>query len=220
MKVPSRRYCMDIYERFCVPSPVRRHCLRVAQVGLVLVDHQANDSLFDREVVERGCLIHDAFKAATLAEMRPIPELDWSGPTERELRARDELRATYPALHETEIAARVVSDGYPEFSDLVRSIGSTGNPAYLSASLDVQVMHYADWRVQLTDVVSFDERLDYLGRTYATAWKERGPDWWSRMRQHEVDLEARIFQGLPFSPDDLCDWVPPEGAGLATIASR
>lgn len=219
MKIPTRADCLALYDEYAVPTPIRRHCRRVAQVALTISTRRSDASSVDHRLIERGCLVHDAFKAATLKELVAVPALGYTGPTELEKHQRDLLRDRFPNMHETLIAAEVLADQYPDFAAVVRLIGSTGNPAYVGAGFEVELIHYADWRVQFTEVVPFQQRLDYLGVTYASQWHDKGQDWWTSMLATELAIEQRIFSGVSFNSRELPQLVPDEALGLIPFDS-
>ncbi|WP_224653001.1 hypothetical protein [Pectobacterium versatile] len=202
MKIPSRQECYEIFDKYSVPSPIRRHCEKVTDVGGLLGKRLQEAGVeVDMNLLEAGCLLHDAFKAASLKSLEPRPEWGYA-PSEREIEIWSELRERYEGMHETLIVAEIFKDEYPEFSNFLKMIGSTGNPSYLLGGVELKVLHYADWRVQLVDIVSFDDRLAYLRETYRESWEKHGISWDERYDQ-EKRLEKEIFIHLDFGPDNL-----------------
>jgi hypothetical protein len=203
MRIPSNEYCEELFDRYAVPAPIRRHSEVVESVGRFLAESlDAADVPIDVELVTVGCKVHDAFKAASLEQLEPRPEWNYA-PSARELQVWRELRARYAGMHETLVAAEMFRPDFPEFADFVAKIGSTGNPTYLSERLELKVLHYADWRVQFDQLIGFDERLAYLRDAYKGQWIDKGASWWEETLAAEKDLEAEIFGPLDFSPDEL-----------------
>lgn len=205
MNLPSHEYINeDLYERYAVPSMIREHCERVRDVGMVIaLGVQATAREVDVELVDRICLVHDAMKAVTLPPLVENPDYDYV-PTEREIKVQAQLQERYPkGIHETLIVADILRPDFPEFSEHVANIGSTGNPTYLTEGIELKIAHYADWRVQHDRIVPFDERLQYLKDTYLSRHPEKGDDWWQNAVQDEKRLESEIFAGLSFTPDEL-----------------
>ena len=207
MKLPSNEYCNNLLNQYHVPSPIRKHCEVVTQVGVALANYllQAGVNI-DVAVVEAGCRVHDAFKAASLKELTPIPELNYI-PSQEEITIWKEMQERFQGIHETLIAAEILKDEYPEFAkEIVSQIGSTGNPCYLQGGIELKVMHYADWRVQLDKIISFDDRLAYLCETYKDSWTKSGISWEVRYEQEKL-IEKEIFEKLDFTPEDLINIV-------------
>ena len=202
-RVPSEDYCHALYDQYAVPETIQRHCRKVAEVGVFLAKKlKEAGTKVDAELVTAGCLIHDAFKTASLEKLEPRPEWGYT-PSERELEVWRELRARFAGMHETLVAAEMLRGEFPEFADFVSKIGSTGNPTYLTERIELKVLHYADWRVQFDQIISFDDRLEYLRETYKHKWIDKGEGWWDQKLQEEKDLERELFQHLNFSPDEL-----------------
>jgi len=203
MKLPSKAYCQDLLERYAVPEPIRRHCAKVTEVGVFLAQKLAEAGVdVDVELVAIGCSLHDAFKAASLEKLEPRPEWGYT-PSQQELEVWRELRKKYTGMHETLVAADVLRAEFPDFADFVSKIGSTGNPCYLVECIELKILHYADWRVQFDEVVSFDDRLDYLRDAYKDKWIAKGEGWWEQKLDEEKSLEREIFDTLSFTPDEL-----------------
>ena len=204
MKIPSITQCYDIFDSYLVPAPIRNHCEQVTKVGMLLGNELKRAGVeINLPLLEAGCLLHDAFKAASLKSLDPKPEWGYY-PSEAETVLWADLRERYQGIHETLIVADVFKETFPDFSQFLAMIGSTGNPCYLEGGIELKVLHYADWRVQFVDIVSFDDRLAYLCETYRESWEKHGVSWDKRYQQ-EKHLEAEIFTHLSFSPNALKD---------------
>ena len=219
MKIPSREYCDALVEKYAVPAPIRRHCAVVERVGEQIARDLVDAGVpVDVELVVVGCRLHDAFKAASLRELIARPEWGYQ-PSERELQVWAELREQFTGVHETIVAAQILAGEFPEFSEFVAKIGSTGNPTYLTERLELKILHYADWRVQFEEIIDFDDRLEYLRDTYRHEWIDKGATWWEDALAAEKELEAEIFEDLDYSPGELTDRLrrtSPAGYSLAT----
>lgn len=204
MELPSPEYIRtELYDRYAVPSTIRQHCEKVRDVGEVLATglHRAGVQI-DVPLVDSGCLVHDAMKAVTLPTLIANSDMGYV-PSAREIEVQTELKRRYPGLHETLITADLLKAPFPEFSEFVAQIGSTGNPTYLEGGIELKVIHYADWRVQFDRIVPFRDRLQYLKDTYLVRQPEKGDAWWKAAVEKELQLEDEIFRHLPFRPDDL-----------------
>ena len=208
MRLPSAEYIeANIYEKYAVPTTIQGHCEKVRDVGTTLAKGLQNDGVqISPLMVDRLSLVHDAMKVVSLPTLVTNPDFRYV-PSARELEAQTQLKERYLGMHETLIIADILRTDFPEFSEVVANIGSTGNPTYLNGSIELKVAHYADWRVQYTDIVPFSDRLDYLKRTYLTKQPEKGDAWWEEAVQKELALEREIFSHLPYKPEDLASIV-------------
>ncbi|MDD5750973.1 MAG: hypothetical protein PHS73_00445 [Candidatus Peribacteraceae bacterium] len=212
MKIPSEDFCRDLFDRYAVPDTIRRHCDKVAEVGTFLAKKYRDTGVeIDVELVTIGCRLHDAFKAASLPKLEARPEWGYT-PSEREIQVWRELRSRFTGMHETLVAAEMLRDEFPEFADFVSKIGSTGNPTYMTNRVELKILHYADWRVQFDQIISFDARLDYLREAYKHKWIDKGEGWWEQKLQEEKILERELFRHLPFAPDELAVAMAAEGS--------
>lgn len=202
MKLPTINYCEKLYEIYAVPAPIRKHCLAVTEVGVFITDKLIENGVnVDRNLVAVGCMLHDAFKAVSLEQLVARPEWNYV-PSSRELEVWRQLREQFTGIHETIIASDILKPEFEEFSVFLKNIGSTGNPCYLYGGIELHIVHYADWRVQFDEIISFNDRLEYLKKTYKDSWEKIGISWDNRLRD-EKNLENEIFNNLNFEPDDL-----------------
>lgn len=207
MKLPSPEYIKMLFNKYQVPTPISNHCHAVTNVGIFLAERLVNACVkVDIALVEAGCLIHDAFKAATFEKLLPYPKDNYI-PTDSEIIIWQNLYKQFlnkdnKPLHETLIASQVLKKEYPEFAKFVAQIGSTGNPSYLNGGIELKIIHYADWRVDLDKIVSFDDRLKYLVARYKDSWKKIGISWEEWYAKEKL-LEKEIFDNLDFSPNEL-----------------
>jgi hypothetical protein len=207
MNTPDSAYVQALFEDYAVPAPIRRHCEAVATVGGFLAQQLRHvGAPVDAELVAAGCLLHDAFKAATLEVLDARPEWGYQ-PSERELVAWRDLRKRFATVHETVIAARILRVDFPEFAGFLARVGSIANPMYRSGRLELKLLHYADWRVQFDQVVDLEERLAYLREKYTDDRADSSAEAWATTVKAEKELEADIFAWLPFEPSALSQQV-------------
>ena len=204
LELPSRTYIrQELYDKYAVPPNIIRHCEKVTDVSMVLGRGLKNVGVdINLDLLERLSMVHDSMKAVSLPPLVPNPDLEYT-PTDREISVQSRMKEKYEGMHETLIAADVLRPEFPEFSEYVANIGSTGNPTYLNGGIELKVSHYADWRVQLDQIVPFGDRLNYLQRTYLIKQPDKGDEWWQAAVRDERALEHEIFDHLPFQPDDL-----------------
>jgi hypothetical protein len=157
-------------------------------------------------------------KAATIRELDPdryaFSPLD--GTKQRRLDALhrlheslqylfSELRDYVPAFgktaHEIDVTRILAGHSFPFLNYHLAHIGGTKEPAYFDASIEVQISHYADWRLQGTTLVPLTKRLDYLFSTYASSMPEHD-------RNNRVDCERRLEAAILEKADTRLDFNP------------
>lgn len=204
MIAPSFEFLHQLFIEYAVPKPIYDHCRIVQKVGRFIGELMQNDgAAVNLDRLEKICLIHDAFKAVALPDLDPRPALDYPGATEDELRAWNYLKQKYGGMHETQAAAEILRDAYPEFAEQVERLGQIDSGNLLQQSLELQIAYYADRRVVYTRIVSLRERLDYLANK-KNGGASRESDEENNLENHPLfQLEDQIFRRLPFSPGEL-----------------
>lgn len=155
---------------------IREHSILVARVAALLVENIRQQGVaLSMERAVAGALLHDIGKTACLD-------------TEEDHAERG--REICLALGMAEIAEIVAQHV------LLRNTGST------TFFTEEEVVYYADKRVNHDQVVSLEERLAYIIERYGR----------NNARRHQAillnfarckALEARIFAGLPFGPEEV-----------------
>jgi uncharacterized protein len=175
MIIPTRSQCMDLIEQVRMPEHIKKHSFVVARIAVYLGSLLNQNSLrLNLELLEAGALLHDIAKARTLST------------GER---------------HE-EVGSRMVEDwGYALLSAIVKE----------HVVLDVSVLHgpitesllvnYSDKRVKHDQVVPLQDRFSDLISRYAKTKEHR--DWLQEKSDLYIRLEAKIFEHLAISPNDL-----------------
>ena len=167
---------------------IRRHSVMVARVALQLVEGLAQNAktepcIPDRALITAGALLHDIAKT---------PCLQTGG---------DHARAG------AEICERL---GYPEIARIVeehvllRDHDSARRKQGMFTAREV--IYYADKRVRHEEIVSLEDRLEYILERYGAGKLEIE----RRIRENFarcVQLEYFLFSFLPFSPEQLAQLV-------------
>ncbi|MBN2438329.1 MAG: HDIG domain-containing protein [Deltaproteobacteria bacterium] len=149
------------------------HSRQVCRVSLLIVDHLQPDGL-NRELIRAAALLHDITKTRSFKTL--------------------EDHAETGAQLLTEI-------GYPEVGRIVGQHVRLDRYFTSESPTEEEIVNYADKRVLHDRIVPLSERMGYILEKYG-----REPD---RKRailllwEKTEALEARLFTGLPFEPDDI-----------------
>jgi uncharacterized protein len=170
-------------EEYRMLPNIRRHSVVVAQVAWLLVEGFRENGVpplvLDRELVVAGALLHDIAKTPCLQT------------------GCDHARAG------AEICARL---GYPEIACIVEEHVLLRDHDDLRRQQGIftarEIIYYADKRVRHEEIVSLDDRLEYILERYSAGV----PDIERRIRENFarcVQLESSLFKFLPFTPEQL-----------------
>ena len=155
------------------------HSIRVCQVAVCIVEHLNHQSgQPNLELVTAAALLHDITKTRSF-ETR-------------------ENHAVTGALLLTDL-------GYAEVADIVRQHVRLDFYSASDSIMEAEVVNYADKRVLHDRVVELKERKDYIFRKYG-----KTPEHRKRLKilwQETENLENRLFQHLPFQPEELPDYI-------------
>ncbi len=175
MAIPDEETCMALMAKYLTPGHIIRHSIQVWSVAAVIARAMAHRNIvLDMDLLRAGCLLHDIGKYPCILE----------GGMYHDLKGKEMLEA----------------EGYPEVADIV------GRHVILAERAnepigEAHVLYYADKRVVHDEVVTLEERFDYLFRTYA-----KTPKAGARLNEMKADtmrLEERIFEMLDFDADHL-----------------
>lgn len=182
MRVPSKNECFQLICQMDMMDHIVAHSLRVCQVALALADCLAESNIkLNRELVLAGALLHDITKTRSFITRENHAETGGF--------LIDDLG--YPAVGSI-VRQHVKLDDYPE-------------EAFFS---EAEIVNYADKRVLHDQVVSLDRRMRYIVERYCrrAADKRRVAWLWNKTRE----LEAQIFERLPFGAAELSRYMPAE----------
>jgi uncharacterized protein len=183
-RLPSIDECLEFHNRFEMLDNIRAHSFVVARVAESLVEglHRTGKSkgtLPEMEEVIVGALLHDIAKT---------------------------LCITTDCRH-AEIGRQIcVELGYPELSEIVAEhvvLKTFKADLYAQGIFGAKEMvFYADKRVRHDEVVSLDDRLEYILDRYG----DNNPDKERLIRQNFIqtqDFERYLFSYLDFQPDEI-----------------
>ena len=159
-----------------VPEHIVAHCIQVCRVAMLLVDHlKVSEKGLNRPLIEAAALLHDIMKMKSLEGVK-----GW----------HDQTGASY-----------VEELGYPEVANLVRQHVRLDEYFASDSISDAEIVNYSDKRVLHDKVVPLEERGNYIIERYAVTEeiRKRVQTFWKKTE----DLEKRLFDRLPFPPEEL-----------------
>ena len=178
IKIPSEAECRRLVAGMGMLENIVAHSRQVCRVSLLIVDHLKPDHLkpdgLDRDLIRAAALLHDITKTRSFQTL--------------------EDHAETGAQLLTEI-------GYPEVGRIVGQHVRLDRYFASVVPTEAEVVNYADKRVLHDRIVPLGERMGYILEKYG-----REPE---RKRailllwEKTEALEARLFAGLPFAPDDI-----------------
>jgi len=205
MKLPSYEEGIALFRQYSVPTNIQAHCEKVCEIATELAEKlKAKGVPIDVELTRIGALFHDWMKAATLENFDVLKKFGHT-PTPEEIKAWKELRERFKGKRECEIAYELLKDTYPELAKLlIAEENSTwyGQPL-APRSWEVKVIHYSDWRVYGTKVVTLAHRIDDLFKRYNKVIMEKGIEKWKSAEEAEFKHEKEICETAGITPEDI-----------------
>lgn len=196
---PSYEECLNYFEEYCVPQNIRAHCFAVARLShFIATELQKQGKDIDPKLSLSLGLCHDLFKAAALEELKPLPGHDVTY-SEKELAMHAELRGKYAGKYEGEIFGLELGSKFPKFAKLLCSLS---DPENNQKSLQQQIIHYSDFRMEQETIVQLSDRLNALENRYSDKSEEANIHW-KISRKVAFGDEESIFQNLNFPPEEL-----------------
>jgi putative nucleotidyltransferase with HDIG domain len=175
MRIPSKTECYQLIHEMDMMDHIVAHSLLVCQVATFLVDRmEIPGKHLNRDMVQASALLHDITKT-------------------RSFKTKEDHART-GALLLTEM-------GYPEVGYIIGQHVRLDHYFASETPVEAEIVNYADKRVLHDKVVSLKERMTYILEKYVKTpeHRERFCRLWERTRQ----LEDRIFNCLPLSPEEL-----------------
>lgn len=163
------------------------HSLQVCLAATFLVDQLRESGVkLDRELVQASALLHDITKTRSLKTGE---------------------------IHALTGAELMDAMGYPNVAYIVGHHVILDVTVASDAPVEVEIVNYADKRVLHDQVVSLQERMDYILVRYAKHLgdRDRVAQSWSKTKA----LEKKLFVFLPFSPGDLGRLLGPDSLSAA-----
>ena len=175
MQIPTLEQCYHLMCDMKMMDHIVAHSMQVCRVATFLTDHlREQQNHLNFNLIRAAALLHDITKTRSF------------NTDENHALTGDQF---------------LTDRGYPEIGDLVRQ--HVVMDAYRTGKIlrEVEIINYADKRVLHDKIVSLDKRLEYILERYAQnpADRERIDLLWHKTKR----LEDRIFDDLPFTPEDL-----------------
>jgi len=202
MKLPTREEAESYFETYNVPENIMLHCFTVNKVALFLAEKlKAKGEHIDIDIVDRLSLLHDIFKAIVIHNLKKDQRFK-STPTKEQIRYWETMKKKYPRMHETQVFCVIFENDYHDFCKLMQNYGK--HDIFTSEkSREEQIVHYADWRVFVDDIIPLQKRVDDLFIRYNDKIMKKGKDIWDKRIADEFATEASIFAKLDILPEDL-----------------
>jgi len=206
MKIPTKQECLGLFKEYKVPSNILLHTKKVAEVALFLGKELRKKGIdVNLELVSSGALVHDLMKAVSLDKLEPSKKYKLKEVTREQLEMWKELRKKHAGKHEIEVTHEVLKDDFPEFAEFILKIGSIKDvPA--EESWEEKLIHYADWRVFVDDIVPLKERLDDLYKRYNHKFNENQIKNWDNKIKHQFECEKEILGLAGVKAEELGDY--------------
>jgi len=201
MKLPTLPHCQELFEKYKVPGTVKEHCKTVHHVAVFLAQELMKKNYpLNIEIIKPFSLLHDFMKAVVL-ERLDNPPYNYQ-PTAAEVSMHQQLRKQYPQMSETKVAYLILKEQYPEFAQLFVELDELTHNPQAKVHEETRFIHYIDWRVLGNKVVPLSERLDYIYTRYGHWIRKKNIDW-EATKQEQYEFERKIFNYLPFEPEEL-----------------
>ena len=203
MKIPSKEECLKLFDRYKVPDNILLHSKKVKEVSLFLAEKLIEKGAeIDLELVESGALLHDLMKAVVLEKLAVDEKFKLKEVTREQIEMWQELKKKYAGKHETEATYDILKDDYPEFAIFIRDIGVIRDNLE-NVSWEEKIVHYADWRVFVDDIVSLQERLEDLHNRYHGKSTKDQEITWDAKSKVQFTSEKEIFDMIGMKPEEL-----------------
>ena len=180
MNVPSKRECFRLIREMEMMDHIIDHSVMVSNVSVFLC--RSLQKFFpdlDLALVSSAALLHDITKTRSF---------------------------TTHEIHSQTGCQMVTEIGYPEVGNIIRQHVLLDMYAPESPVTVEEIVNYSDKRVLHDQVVSLTRRLEYIQTRYArTKELKKQLDY---MWKNTVDLEAKLFDPLDITPDQLSDSMP------------
>ncbi|MCL7488333.1 MAG: HD domain-containing protein [Desulfobulbaceae bacterium] len=192
--IPDIARCFQLMDEYAMLPNIREHSVIVARAALRIIEgfeegEPIPPAIPDRCLVAAGALLHDIAKTPCLKN---------------------------GCDHARKGAEICLHLGYPEIASIVEEHVILRDHDAKRRSLGLfnarEIIYYADKRVRHEEIVSLEDRLEYILEHYGNG----DPEMHRLIRinfNRCVELEEFLFAFLPFSPDQLAEEVAQTSSG-------
>ncbi len=174
--IPKVSECFQLMEEYSMLDNIREHSIIVARVAELLARGMlavGKEVSLDKTIA--GALLHDIAKTACL-----------------------DCNDNHAAMGR-EVCLK---HGFDEIADIVGEHVVLKNGVPDNCCCERELVYYADKRVKHDQVVSLDERLDYILERYG----QDNPSLFEAIKRnfdHSRQIENKLFVHLPWKPDEV-----------------
>jgi uncharacterized protein len=173
IRIPTEAECGRLIAGMGMLENIVAHSRQVCRVSLLIADHLQPSGL-NRELILAAALLHDITKT----------------------------RSFQTGEDHADTGEKLLADlGYPEVGRIVGRHVRLDRYFASESPAEEEIVNYADKRVLHDRIVPLSERMGYILEKYGREpkWKKAILLLWEKTEA----LEARLFAGLPFAPDDI-----------------
>ena len=199
MKIPTEKECLGLFAEHKVPSNILLHSKAVCRVSLFLANKLKKKGVdVNIDLVRSGALLHDLMKAVVIGELKEDKKFKLEKPTKEMINHWSNMKKKHKGKHETEVTYEILKHEFPEFARFIIEVGLSSKAFHKIKGWEEKIIHYADWRVFVDDIVPLKERIDDLSRRY----NKKGPEW-EKIKKSEFELEKEICELIGIKPENL-----------------
>lgn len=193
LRIPSVTQCYHFMHDMEMMDHIVAHSIQVSRVAMLIADSlNKTGANLNLSLVQASALLHDITKTRSFETAEP---------------------------HAFTGAELLGEWGYPDVGNIVGQHVRLNEYFRTSVPLEEEIVNYADKRVLHDQIVSLEERMDYIMRKYGNKTEENRQRilWlWEKTKE----LEEKFFKNIPFPPEDLKKILKTEELSRHIIAYR
>lgn len=176
MPIPSQKQCRQLIRKMKMMDHIIDHSRLVCRVAIFLADHFIKMKIdLNLDLIGAAAMLHDITKT-------------------RSFETGEDHASTGGELLKTM--------GYPEVGNIIRQHVFLDSNVNTKLPDETEIVNYADKRVRHDEIVSLDERMTYILQRYGKSPEHRLRI--KKLRRESKHLEKKLFDLLPFQPEDCC----------------
>lgn len=168
VRIPSEKECHELMAKVGLPSGLVQHSIAVKDTALMFADRLEKDGIrVDRRLLAASALLHDIMKIDA------------------------------QVCHGMEGGEFLRKMGFPEVAKVVEKhcLSNLDDPNLVPKTAEEKLLMYADLRTSGGQVVSLDERFDYIRRRYKPRNPEKFQEYVAFAKQLEWEFGKVIEDG-------------------------